>query len=87
MMYSSGSRTEPWTKSASCVSIMRGRVLKKSAFSLLRCSRVHTTAAAATGLNQFRSVSRSVTARSWLPEITGIPEARTMSQHSSGLAP
>src|SRR5918998_602152 len=87
IMYSSGSRTEPCTKSASSVCIVRGRVRRNSALSSLRCSRVHRTAAAASGLNQFRSVPRSVTARSWLPEITGIPSSRTMSQHSSGFAP
>ncbi len=87
MMYSSGSRTEPWTKSAPSARIVRGLVRKNSAFSSLRWSRVHSTAAAAVGLNQFRSVPSSVTARSWLPEIVGIPESRTTSQHSSGFAP
>ncbi len=71
MMYSSGSRTEPWTKSASRLCIMRGRERKNSAFSSVSSSLVHRTAAAATGLNQSRSVERSVTARSWLPVIVG----------------
>jgi hypothetical protein len=87
MMYSSGSRTEPCTKSASRVCIMRGRERRNSAFSSVSWSRVHITAAAATGLNQFRSVERSVTARSWLPVIVGIPSFLTASQHSFGLAP
>ena len=75
IMYSSGSRTEPWTKSV-LARLHHARPGAQELRVLLRSAAPASTstAAAATGLNQSRSVERSVTARSWLPVIDGHPE-------------